>query len=64
MLNQTELSSKFAKDTFAFQGEVQSMTFPITTVLQYGDFADCKEARDAYVSVTTGIVMPNKQIIT
>jgi hypothetical protein len=50
-------------DTFAFQGELSSMTFPFSTVLQYADFGDCKEARDAYVSVTTGIVMPTQKII-
>lgn len=50
-------------DTFAFQGEMSSMTFPLSTVLQYGDFADCKEARDAYISVTSGIVMSNQKII-
>lgn len=50
-------------DTYAFQGELTDMRFPMTTVLQYGDFADCKEARDAYISVTSGIVMPNNKII-
>jgi len=50
-------------DTFAFQGELSSMMFPLSTVLQYADFGDCKEARDAYVSVTTGIVMPTQKII-
>jgi hypothetical protein len=50
-------------DTFSFQGELQQMVFPRTTVLQYGDFGDCKEARDAYISVTSGIVMPSQKII-
>lgn len=50
-------------DTFALQGEVKEITFPISSVLQYADFADCKEARDAYISIISGIVVPNKSII-
>ena len=50
-------------DAYAFQGEVSIMTFPMNTVLQYSDFAECTEARDAYISITSGIVLPNQNII-
>jgi hypothetical protein len=50
-------------DTFALQGEMSEMTFPITSVLYYADFKDSSEARDAYLSTISGIVMPKKDII-
>lgn len=50
-------------DSYAFQGDMSSMCFPINTVLQYSDFADCTEARDAYISTTSGILLPKQEII-
>jgi hypothetical protein len=51
-------------DAMSVQGTMNEVTFSRKEILYFTDLADMKHILEAYNQAVTGILIPNKQIIT